>query len=133
MSQESTIREGREFNEALMLSTCKAFNLGPKTLDKNTGKNTKPEVELYTGKCKIRVAAASAGISEREPLGQQLAVQISILSLPVAGTGAVKKNTMIRILTNPDDDALVGQEFRVKGFHHQTSATQRRFIVEQVS
>lgn len=133
MSQESTIREGRAFNEALMLSTCKAFNLGPKTLNKATGKNEQAEVEVYTGKCKIRIAAASAGISEREPLGQQLAVQVSVLSVPVAGTAGVKKNTIIRILTNPDDEALVGQEFRVKGPHHQTSATQRRVIVEQVS
>ena len=133
MTQESTIMEGRAFNEGLMLSTCKAFNYGPKVLDNETLINSKPEVELYSGKCKIKVTAAAAGISEREPLGQQLAVQVSILSVPIEGTEELRKNTFVRILTNPHDPGLVGQVYRIKGFHHQTSATARRFIVEQVS
>ena len=67
-------------------------------------------------------------------------MQVSILSVPVVAaapdtddTTLIKKNTFIRILTNPHDPGLVGQVYRVKGYHHQTSATQRRFIVEQVS
>lgn len=139
MSAESVIQEGRAFNEALMRSTIKAFNYGPKDFDRETLTTTIPEVDLYEGKGKIKVTAAAAGISEREPIGQQLAVQVSILSVPVVApapdgdTSLIKKNTFVRIIENPEDPGLVGQVYRVKGYHHQTSATARRFIVEQVS
>lgn len=143
MSQRTTIIRGRIFNERLMTSTCVVERITGKALDPVTLRNVDTKQLLYgdptdptnleVGKCKIRIAAASAGIQEREPIGQQVAMQERVLSLPVAGTELVRKNDIVTILTNPDDPGLVGHTFRIKGFGTQTSATARRFSVEEAS
>lgn len=137
------IASGRRFNKLLMLSKCKiTVNAGFSAPDPDT-LAVEPDITvLYgpgvdepgDGRCKIRIAAASAGIMEREPLGQSFAVQEMILSLPlVAETGAIPTNADIEILTNSDDPALEGVHFRLKkDAQIQTTATQRRYIVEAV-
>lgn len=127
------INAGRAYNESLMTSTCTITVINGKVLNRTTGKNVDNVEEVYSGICKIRIAAASAGISEREPLGQVIAVQESILSLPVAeNTGGIPKDAMVLIVTNEDDPELVGRSFRVKKYSIQSTATQRRLIVEDV-
>lgn len=143
MSQRTTIIRGRIFNERLMTSTCIIERVTSKSLNPASLRNEDSKQLIYgdpdnptdleKGKCKIRIAAASAGIQEREPIGQQIAMQERVLSLPVAGTELVRKNDIVTILTNPDDEGLVGHTFRIKGFGTQTSATARRFSVEEAS
>jgi len=128
------IRRGRAFNERLMSGTCRITIITGKTLDRETLKNIDVVEVVYEGICKIRIAAASAGISEREPLGQNLAVQESILSVPVAeSTSDIAKNADVEMLTNDDDPTLVGRHWRVKKYSAQTSATARRIVVEDIS
>lgn len=127
------IRQGRQFHESIMTSECTITRITGKTLDDDTGRNVDTVETLYTGKCKIRIAAASAGILEREPLGQSFALQESILSLPVAeGTGMLLADDRVLITSNPDDPELVGLSWRIKKYSSQTSATQRRLVVEDV-
>jgi len=121
-----------------MTSTVRVRRDTGKTMNDDTLRNETATTIIYGdpdgAKGKIRIAAASAGISEREPLGQSIAVQEMILSLPVAGEGSgdVRKDDFVDVIENPDDPALEGHTFRVRKFPSQTSATARRFIVEEV-
>lgn len=127
------ILAGRAYNEKLMTSECVITVEGEKTFNQSTGLYTPTFTTLYDGKCKIRIAAASAGISEREPLGQSIAVQESILFLPVvAETAEIPKDAMGIITVNDHDPDMVGHVFRVKKYSTQSSATQRRLIVEDI-
>lgn len=132
--QSSTIQAGRRFHELLMDGTCEITQVLFKTLNPITGVNVDTIAILYDGPCKIRIAAASAGIMEREPLGQAFSVQESILSLPlVAGTADITSDATVEILTNNDDPTMVGRKFRVKKYSVQSSATARRLVVEDIN
>lgn len=143
MSQKDTIRRGRDFHARLMSSTCTIRRVTDQTLssDPNSLELDEEVSVVYSGKCKVRLPAASAAISERDTLGQNLAFGEGILSLPlVADTeagetgdpGSVQKNDILTIDTNPEDSAMVGRTYRVKRSAVQTSATQRRMVVESV-
>lgn len=139
MSKESTIRAGRRFHEALMVSTCKITRVVGREAVANSLK-MEPQVEtIYEGKCRLRISAASAGISERDILAQTIAVGELELSLPIVvaepdqgSTADVRKNDNVFIKTNPEDPALVERNFRVLRSVHQSTATQRRLTVEEV-
>lgn len=139
MSRESTIQAGRQFHERLMVSTCKITRVVGRTEVANSLR-MEPQVEtIYEGKCRLRISAASAGISERDILAQTVAVGELELSLPIlvaepdSGSSAdVRKNDNVFVLTNPEDPGLIERNFRVLRSVHQSSATQRRLTVEEV-
>ena len=142
MSQKATIQRGRLFHERLMSSTATIRRVTDQTLssDPNSLELDETTEVVYSGKCKIRLPAASAAISERDTLGQNLAFGEGILSLPVVADpetdtgdpGDVHKNDILTIDSNPEDPTMVGRTYRVKRSATQSSATQRRLVVESV-
>lgn len=141
--QSNVIRRGRDFHNRLMTSKIRIYRVTGKTTNHTTLKAIDTVETIYQGKGKVRIAAASAGISEREPLGQQLAFQEAILSAPVVAdldsgevgdTGNVTSGDYVEFIANDeDDDAIVGTTWRIKAPHFQSSQTQRRFMVERIS
>jgi hypothetical protein len=130
MSLESATRRGREFIEKTMISECR--------IKRRTGSIKDPQDNLkmidtfdiiYEGKCRIKLSSAVVGVSEREGVGEIIALQENILSIPVASPDTAK-NDLAEITVNPLDPGLVGREFRVKGEHESTSVTARRLAVE---
>ena len=86
MSAESTVLNGRRFNEALMTSECVIGDEVPGTvLNEETGEyETEIVSPSYEGPCKIRFV--STVTSEVDAQSQLLVEQDAILSLPVDGS-----------------------------------------------
>lgn len=122
---------GRKQAEALMDSTCVIVRAaGADTVDPSTGAIVPgtPSI-IYSGKCRLRVMTARAR-GDVVAAGQQVAVEMPILSLPVVGSEGVRANDVATV-TTPLDAAIVVA--RVVAPNVQTHATARRFAVEVTS
>jgi hypothetical protein len=129
VSAESTVLQGRAFNERLMTSTCRVERSGGEPVfDDVTGEYVPSASVIYEGACKVRFISAVVGEVNSE--SQLLVEQDAILSLPIEGSELVKPDDVATITASRLDAALLGKKFRVKGGHAQTSATARRLPVE---
>ena len=91
--------------------------------------NTYPEVLTlhYSGRGRIKYP--SMVVSEKTPVGQVLAVQSVVLSLPVGMAGAVEKDDTVWVDASEVDPDLVGETFRIDGESQKGAVTAARFPV----
>lgn len=133
MDIPSYLRIAREYAEAQMRSTCTITRpSGVKTWNEETGTYTPAApTEIYSGRCKVQdnrrsVQEVVAGELER-------AIAPLELHLPIDGSGAVRRNDDVTITDNPDDLALVGEQYVVQAFDAGTTKTARRLPIEGMS
>lgn len=84
-----------------------------------------------TGPARLRTSSST--VSDISTKGQAVALQTSILSLPVATSGEVKKDDIVVWVTCPHNPGLVGRKFRIKGRQDGSHNSATRFIVEEAS
>jgi hypothetical protein len=132
MYMQQKIMAGRRAAEALMVSKVKITRAGGQpVLDEDTGDYVyPPPTVVYTGKCRLRLP--NLNVKQVDAAGQQLVVQQSVLSIPLAAVG-VKPNDVAEITHNQLDESLSGQKFRIVGNSEQTISTARRFSIERTS
>jgi hypothetical protein len=133
MYMQQQIMAGRRAAEALMVSKVKITRpgSGQPYLDEETGDYVyPPPTVVYTGKCRLRLP--NLNVKQVDAAGQQLVVQQSVLSIPLAAVG-VKPNDVAEITHNQLDESLSGQRFRIVGNSEQTISTARRFSIERTS
>lgn len=128
------LRIARAYAEADMKSTCTITRAGDgeRVWTEATGTYTDPPRQtVYSGRCKVQDSARRA-VGTAEAGEVTAAIDSLELHLPIDGSGAVRRNDVARIETNPDDPALVGREFVVRAPHAATMKTARRLPVEAV-
>lgn len=126
----AALPELRAEAEGRMVDTCvigaESNEVDPDTLDTVVT----PGSVQYEGKC--RIASRSSAVSERESAGQAFSEQSLVLSIPVAESGNVRVNSIVKV-TAVDavtgDPAMVGRRFRVAGLASGSQATAARFPV----
>lgn len=128
--QSGALMMGRKQAEALMESACTITRVTGKALNETTGQMQDTLTTIYSGPCRLR--AQSARIQQLDSVGQELAADRQVLSLPVgaAGSANVKADDVATVTGNTSDVGLVGVRCRVMAFSAQTAATARRFTVE---
>ncbi|TYP82070.1 DUF6093 family protein [Blastococcus xanthinilyticus] len=120
--------------EAEMTSTCTITRAGTGqgTWNEATGTyDDPPRVTIYSGICKVQDSGRSTTDAEA---GEVLVAVSSLeLHLPVTGaSGAVRRDDVAHMDSNPNDPALVGWEFIVRAPHAGTAKTARRLPIEAV-
>ena len=80
----------------------------------------------YSGQGRLKYP--SMVVSEKTPVGQVLASQDVILSLPAGLASAVRINDTVTVTASPDED-LVGRTFRIKGLAAGGQVSASRFPV----
>nr|WP_281369861.1 DUF6093 family protein [Leifsonia psychrotolerans] len=123
---------GRAHAERLMTSTCTITrDTGETVMDPDTLQGVPVTITVYSGPCKLTIPNTST-VTAQIP-GMVIAKDDLILSLPVSTSGGVLTDDVATITANELDLSLIGSRLRVKGVHHQTYATARRFPVEEAS
>jgi hypothetical protein len=89
------------------------------------------EQVVYTGPCKIR--SESTRTTSVDVGGQDVAVQLVVLSLPIVGSEDVRTGHTVVIDGSTYDPALAAHTYRISGAGGQSFETARRFPVEVVS
>ena len=104
---------------------------GPRVWDEVTGTYTDPEPDIvYIGRCKVQDTAR--GVADAEAGEVDAGIADMALHLPIEGSGQVRRDDVAVIDANPDDEALVGKRFVIRGPHHGTAKTARRLPVKEV-
>lgn len=127
----------RAAQEASMTATCtitRPGTGGERVFDEGTGTYSEPVWDvIYSGRCKVKSTDSAQGVAEAEA-GERRAVLVHLaLHLPIdAKSGAVRRDDVARVDSNPDDPALVGRDFIVQAGSHATTKTARRLRIEEV-
>ena len=85
------------------------------------------------GNGRARIKYSSLTVSESSTLGQVLAAQDAVLSLPVGMGLGVRIDDIVTVTASTVDPALIGRRFRVKGSAQAGQVTASRFPLEEVS
>lgn len=118
--------------ESLMVDECTitAPGTGEPVYDPETNTTTiPPGPEIYSGKCRIQLTAAS-GDRPLVAIDQRLTVQHTI-SIPV-GAALVTPDCTVLITASAHDPANVGRRFLVRAVVRKSFATAQRFQAEEV-
>lgn len=93
--------------------------------------DTDPSDDLvYEGPARIRTLMSRVTIRDVE--GQVLAAQELTMSLPVATSGSIKAGDSVIVTASPEDPALIGRRYRIRGLFSQSQATAHRFPIEEL-
>jgi hypothetical protein len=84
----------------------------------------------YSGPARIKYP--SMVVSEKTPVGQVLASQSVVLSLPVGMAGAVELNDTVWVDASTADPDLVGEMFQIAGESQKGQVTSSRFPVNTI-
>lgn len=129
MSASSATLRGRIKAEALQVDTCTIKRRTGETTDLDTGVVTPTYTTVYSGKCRLKLAVATA---RPEDVGQaQVFMQHPILSLPATTTG-VQVDDVVTITASALMPSLVGRVFHVRGLAGSSHMTAARFEVMEV-
>lgn len=115
--------------ESEMRETCAITRDGERTWNPVTMQYEDTDVTVYTGKCKLRVAATQ--VRNGETAGQVFIEQRAILSLPVDASTGVRKDDKVTITASEGDPALPGTVVWIDAARAYTNATSRRFPVRE--
>jgi hypothetical protein len=96
--------------------------------NEDTGKYADELTVHYSGPARIKYP--SMVVSEKTPVGQVLASQDVILSLPVEGSSAVQVNDTVWVDASEVDADLADTTFRIKGNPQRGAVTAHRYPVE---
>lgn len=129
--------QGRRAIEALMVDTCRITKpgVGKGPFNEATGQRDKPaRVQVYEGPCRLQVRsdinsnAVEAVVAEHE-----WTYRTATLQLPMAGTGDLKPDYVVEMVTVPYDPSMVGKQYNMQAESKaKTHATHRRFGVREV-
>lgn len=129
MDPLSALKTGRLAAQSTFIDTYMVTRPGELVTDPDTGEVKNEAMEVYTGKGKIQVNAASNETPEAG--GHQFTVQTMSLHLPVTA-GPFQISDTVTVLASPLDPHRVGHQFRITALHDKTFATAQRLKVEQV-
>lgn len=90
-------------------------------------------ITVYEGKCRLQVRSIVSNASTSDAGERQTTVQETEWQGPVATSGGVSVNDVIKMQTCALDPSLADHEFTVKGRHGKSQATSRRLRVEEVT
>lgn len=128
----AVLPELRAQAESMMVDTCRITHPGASVWDDETGTYTPGEpVTVYEGKCRLRRPAPAPQSTDAGET--EWAVDVLVLSLPIAGSEDVADGNTVTMLTSANDPAMVGLELSVQGGHWQTNSTARRLPVKVVT
>lgn len=114
-----------------MVDSCVITRTTVTGTDPDTGQQTTSTSTIYSGKCEIQQAEASASPSD---VGEAAVYQQpSILKLPVMTSAGVNNRDVVTITTSANDPDLAGRKFWLKALAHKTYATARRFGISEVT
>lgn len=129
MDPVAALKAGRLAAQSMYIDTYTVSRPGEPVTDPETGEVTNGAVEVYTGKGKIQVNAASA--ENPEAGGHQFTVQSMSLHVPV-NAGPFQISDTVTVIASPLDPERVGHQFRITALHDETFATAQRLKVEQM-
>ena len=118
--------------ESLMVDSCVVTSTGEPVWDEPAGEWTAPDgVTVYAGKCRVQLP----NVAESNPVAGETewTVQAAIVSLPVAGSEAVRIGHTGVLTSGVFDSRLSGTVYRVTGEHKKTHATARRLRCEETT
>lgn len=122
---------GRSLAESLMDDTCIVRGPAESVWDETTKTYSDVFPISYEGPCRVKFS--NSAVQDIESVDRLLTGQRATLSLPVATSGAVRKDHVATLLVCVNDPTMVGTKLRVEGGHHQTTATARRFPVKETT
>lgn len=135
MSAESAVLAGRTAAESLMVDACIIDRpIGEPVLNETTGQMETTYTPVYTGKCRVQqVGTQAANPNAGE---HQFVILGLILQLPIDAT-VYNPGDRVRLTAAALDPALVdtlaGREITVSSLIHQTHATKRRLVCDEVA
>lgn len=91
-----------------------------------------PDLGPCFGKCALK-APAVVNPFQADGAVETWQVEQLVLSLPVVGSEGVAAGMTVTYLTAVHDTALVDRVFGIVGPHHETAATSRRLLVNEVT
>jgi hypothetical protein len=118
---------GRGMAGSRMTETVRVGTAAPGEFDPTTGTYPDAVTLHYSGPGRIKYP--SMVVSEKTPVGQVLAAQGVVLSLPVGEASAVEINDTVWVDASEVDDDLVGEKFRIEGEPQRGQVTSHRFPV----
>lgn len=126
MSLEATLAEGRAFAESLMVDACVVKHKTGESTGAG-GVITPTFSTLYTGKCRVQVAAKTPG--HGVDIGEAyLVVERHQVQLPMTVVG-MQEGDQITITASALDPDLVGRVYAVHDVLRKTHLTSRRVTV----
>lgn len=117
--------------ESLMTDRLVGVNVGESVWDESTGQYTDGEVQVYSGKGRLRFGNAQG--QQRDLQGDETSTVVGILSLPVEGSADVEVGAIFTVQSSEHNPDNVGTKVRVTGVQPTTYATARRFQVDHYS
>lgn len=129
MDPVSALKAGRLAAQSMFIDRYTVTRPGELVTDPETGDVTNAAIEVYSGKGKIQVSAASA--ENPAAGGHQFTVQSMTLHLPVHA-GPFQISDTVTVTASPLDPERVGHQFRITALHEKTFATAQRLKVDQV-
>lgn len=126
MSARSTAIRGRLTAERIMSDVCRIYALGAKVMGPD-GKYTTPEIEVYTGKCRVK---AETGTSVGDIGAGETAVSrvTPVVSVPVSVTG-LKAGQRV-VVTATTDPGLHNRTLLIRAVQTGSYITAHRLICE---
>ncbi len=129
-------KRGRKMAEDRMRSSCRVQRASGQPAVGTDGEVHAPTITVYEGPCRLRTV--STVTSDIEAADQLLVGQASILSLPVATSGDIRRGDTVTFIpsNDPDDDldqALFAHTMMIAGLHFDTDATARRLPLRLVT
>lgn len=128
----AALPELRAHAESLMVDSCIVTRGGEPTWDDATGTYTPgAATTVYEGKCRLRNAAPAPQTADA---GETVwAVDLVVVSLPVAGSEGVLDGDTVTVTASAHDPAAAGTVLTVQAAHVQTFSTARRLSCQVVS
>lgn len=112
-----------------MRETCKITRPGVKTWNPATLQYETASVDVYEGKCKLRLGFSR--VRRTSTAGQLAVEQSATVSLPVKTSGGIRKDDRVKITASPDDPELVGVVVWIDADRAMSNATSRRLPVRE--
>jgi uncharacterized protein DUF6093 len=128
VSAHGTALRGRQAAERIMTDTCRIYGLGTKVMGPD-GKYTTPEIEVYTGRCRVK---AETGTSVGDVAAGETAVSrvTPVASVPVSVT-SLKAGQRITI-TATSDPGLLNRTMLIRAVQTGSFITAHRLICEVI-
>jgi hypothetical protein len=126
MSARGTALRGRLAAERIMSDQCRIYGLGTKVMGAD-GKYVTPEIEVYSGKCRVK---AEAGTSVGDIGAGETAVSrvTPVASVPVSVTGL--KAGLRFVVTATSDPGLLNRTMLIRAVQTGSYITAHRLICE---
>ena len=114
-----------------MVDECVVEAVTGSTTDLETGEVVDTVSEVYSGRCRVQQAVASAS---DQTVGEAALLMVTrVLQLPVVESAAVRAGHRVRITACQNDPGLVDRRFVVRAEFAKSHATSRRLGIEEAT